>query len=209
MVLTEDGEADFYYAARNSTQPLSIPTLDNAGSFPTPPEYTAGSIGSMNVPGANTAMLTGQASSLAGSLTTAAVPVPMPAMAGSPTGGEMEGSDMGSFNSLGGMSWGTPPGDSAGAAVGGATAGVSPMMSPQFAPHLGPGGSALPGASAGGFVMGPAQGSELPTGAVMRAGGFGQPGAPPTPRPRYPMTSDALSFRSHKACMHDFCRLLS
>ena len=42
MVLSEEGEKTFYYAARNSTQPLSIPTPDNAGQFPAPPQYVPG-----------------------------------------------------------------------------------------------------------------------------------------------------------------------
>ena len=39
MVLTDEGEADFYYAARNSTQPLSIPEPRNSAEFPQPPAF--------------------------------------------------------------------------------------------------------------------------------------------------------------------------
>jgi len=43
MVLTEDGEADFYYAARNSTQPLHIPSPGaKRGDFPAPPSLDTG-----------------------------------------------------------------------------------------------------------------------------------------------------------------------
>eukprot|EP01052_Picozoa_sp_SAG31_P034127 SAG31_NODE_3943_length_3730_cov_4.533462_3_plen_208_part_00 len=40
MVLTEEGEADFYYLARNTSQPLVIPT--KAQGFPTPPTFKPG-----------------------------------------------------------------------------------------------------------------------------------------------------------------------
>ena len=56
-------------------------------------------------------------------------------------------------------------------------------MSPQYGGRVEPGslnpGMALPGHSTGGFTFGalaPTLGSELPAGAVMRAGGFGPPG---------------------------------
>jgi len=176
MVLSEEGEKTFYYAARNSTQPLSIPTPDNAGQFPAPPQYVPGAGRDSLAPGASTQMLATQASSLVGSLTTASVAVPIPA--GSPPATGMDESDMGSFNS---MIWGTPPADGGGAAS--AAQNLSPMMSPQYGGRVEPGslnpGMALPGHSTGGFTFGalaPTLGSELPAGAVMRAGGFGPPG---------------------------------
>eukprot|EP01046_Picozoa_sp_COSAG06_P034397 COSAG06_NODE_3599_length_5136_cov_24.510621_1_plen_74_part_10 len=46
MVLTDEGEQDFYYQARNSTQPLHIPSPTARGEFPAPEKFEAvGSVG--------------------------------------------------------------------------------------------------------------------------------------------------------------------
>ena len=172
MVLTEEGEKDFYYAARNSTQPLHIPSPQARGDFPAPERFeTVGSVGKaggmsgggMVIPGAGS--LTGRsgmpgAGSLVGSLTSAAAPLEIPqseSAMGIGTGGSVE---VGSMGSLGGMSWGTPPAcDSLDASPVDAGHGVAAATGVlQASPPIGGGGRgmpmAMPGAGGGGMAMG-------------------------------------------------------
>ena len=128
MVLTEDGEKDFYYAARNSTQPLHIPSPQARGEFPAPERYAAvGSVGKdggggMAIPGASSRTAVGGmggvgsigaagGGSMVGSLTgaggSAALEIPQAGQAMGIGGGDSV--EVGSMGSLGGMSWGTPP----------------------------------------------------------------------------------------------------
>ena len=111
MVLTEDGEADFYYAARNSTQPLHIPSPGaKRGDFPAPPSLDTGGGGAsvgggkdlgaavgMAIPGTSTGRMGGFSGSVgmatsvdgAGGAMPLAIPRPSPdsaALAGGAAG---------------------------------------------------------------------------------------------------------------------------
>ncbi len=172
MVLTEEGEKDFYYAARNSTQPLHIPSPQARGDFPAPERFeTVGSVGKgggmsgagMVIPGAGS--LTGRsgmsgAGSLVGSLTSTAAPLEIPqreSAMGIGAGGSVE---VGSMGSLGGMSWGTPPAcdslDASPVGLGDGVAAATGVL--HGSPPIGGGGRgmpmAMPGAGAGEMAMG-------------------------------------------------------
>jgi hypothetical protein len=126
MVLTEEGEADFYYLARNTSQPLVIPT--KAQGFPTPPTFGGGTpqesfmAGGMVMQSTQPRTTGGAASGAAaanmsvGSVDLATMPLSIPQNSGM-IGSLPDGSLPGSFQSDGEL-WGGAYED-AGVAAGG------------------------------------------------------------------------------------------
>lgn len=114
MVLTEEGEADFYYLARNTSQPLVIPT--KAQGFPMPPTFAPGTpqetgmqgnmVEGITIPTSAAREAAAGNSSSVGSLTTMPLSIPVGMSMGGSVGGA-ESSLPGSFTSSP-ANWGSP-----------------------------------------------------------------------------------------------------